>query len=127
MTDPIQAYLETDDAELEARWEKLQEHLQLRFGSEKPGIEGILFLIGIRTRGRGYEPDLAKEAKQDLIMEGTYCAFETLGLYTRVGADADGQIQWRRTGLRLPKLPVEAQEKLLRLGILRYFEDLYDL
>lgn len=120
--DLSRTYLQVDDGELEARWKELQDWLAERFERE-PGIEGILFLIGIQSAGRGYEPKLGKERKQDLIMEGTYCAFETLGLYRRIGADADGAWIWERTGPHLPKLPVEEQEKLLRIAILRYFEE----
>lgn len=120
--DPIQRYLQADDAALEARWERLQSWLQARFGRET-GIEAILFLIGIQSRGRGYEPKLQKETKQDLIMEGTFCAFEKLGLYERVGMDEEGRWLWERAVPHIPKLPVEQQEKLLRLGILAYFDE----
>lgn len=120
--DPIRRHLEADDEALEARWEKLQQWLQARFGRET-GIEATLFLIGIHAQGRGFEPKLQKEAKQDLIMEGTCCAFEKLGLYERIGMEEDGRWVWARTVPQIPKLPIEAQEKLLRLGILAYFDE----
>ena len=72
MDNPIQ------NPQLEARWERLQGWIDERFGRQA-GIEGILFLIGVQTRGRGFEPDLEKEAKERLIMEGAYRVFETLG------------------------------------------------
>ncbi len=56
-------------------------------------------------------------------MEGTHCAFETLGLYRRVGRDSKGQNVWERTDIPLPKLPLPDQEKLLRVAILAYFDD----
>lgn len=120
-SDPIGQLLQADDTALEARWTHLQHWLQERFGRET-GIESILFLMGIQSRGRGYEPKLGKETKQDLIMEGTYTAFEHLGLYTRIGMDEDGAWVWERTVEQIPKLSIEDQEKLLRLGILAYFE-----
>jgi hypothetical protein len=121
MEDPIRRHLQADEADVSARWERLQAWLQARYGRET-GIEAVLFLIGIQSRGRGYEPKLQKEAKQDLIMEGTYCAFEQLGLYERVGVDEQGAWLWERTTASFPRLSVDEQEKLLRLGILAYFE-----
>lgn len=120
--DPIDRLLQTDDAALDARWQRLQAWLQERFGRET-GIEATLFLIGIQSRGRGYEPKLQKEVKQDLIMEGTYCAFEKLGLYERIGIDEEGRWIWERVVPHIPKLSIEEQEKLLRLGILAYFDE----
>ena len=118
----LQTLLEQDDEALEARWQRLQQWLHARFGQESPGLESILFLIGIQSQGQGYQPKLKKEVKQDLIMEGTCCVFETLGLYARAGADDEGRWIWAQTGPPLPPLPVERQEKLLRIAILRYFE-----
>lgn len=120
-SDPLPPLLQVDDDELEARWARLQGRLAERFDRE-PGIESLLFLIGIQSVGHGYEPGLSKERKQDLIMEGTHCAFEAVGLYRRIGAHADGRGIWERTVPHPPKLPVEEQEKLLRVAILRYFE-----
>lgn len=110
-----------DDEELAHQWHLLQESLNAQFGKQ-PDIEAILFLVGIQSRGRGYEPKLNKQIKQDLIMEGTHCVFETLGLYKRVGIDSNGLSLWERTSPLLPKLSLPDQEKLLRVAILSYFE-----
>ena len=118
----IAEHLRFDDSLLEERWQHLTSYLQQRFEREA-GIEAILFLIGVQSRGRGFEPEMKKERKQDTIMEGTYCAFEKLGFYQRVGMDEKGFWIWERTIDELPKLPLENQEKLLKLGIVRYFED----
>lgn len=120
-TRPLLAYLEADAAGLEARWQRLQAWIGARFGKEAD-IEGILFLIGVQTRGRGFEPDLEKEAKERLIMEGAYCVFETLGVYERVGMEADGHWIWQRRMDHPPNLSVDEQETLLRAAILRYFD-----
>lgn len=125
MSVSIEQLLEVDDAELADRWACVERWVGRRFDRET-SIEGVLFLIGIQSRGRGFEPDLEKEIKQDVVMEGTYCAFETLGLYQRVGIDEDGSWLWERAVERIPKLPVEQQEKLLKLGIVRYFDDVVD-
>lgn len=125
MDEQLRRYLETDDGVLEARWKRLQSWLEERFGDEA-GIETILFLIGIQAQGRGYRPKLKREKKQDLIMEGTFCAFEKIGLYEHVGMEEDGAWIWERTGPELPKLPVEDQEKLLRIAIITYFDDVLE-
>lgn len=120
--DPIEGHLATDDEALAARWLEVERRVGDRFGRDT-SIEAILFLIGVQSRGRGYEPDMDKEAKQDTIMEGTYCAFEKLGLYERIGVDENGFWLWERSVESIPKLPIEEQEKLLKLGIVLYFDD----
>lgn len=120
--DPIERHLATEDEELAARWLEVERRVGERFGRDT-SIEAILFLIGIQSRGRGYEPEMDKEAKQDTIMEGTYCAFEKLGLYERIGVDENGFWLWERSVESIPKLPIEEQEKLLKVGIVLYFDD----
>ena len=113
--------LQTDDTLTAQRWEEVKQWLEPRYGKET-GIESILFLIGIQSRGDGFQPKLKRQVKQDLIMEGTHCVFETLGLYKRVGRDARGHIIWERSNAISRKLSLQEQEKLLRLGILNYFD-----
>ena len=119
LPEDARAALATDDAAVEAGWARLSAWIEQRFG-RGAGLEAVLFLIGVQSQGRGFEPRLKKEAKQDLIMEGTCCAFETLGLYRRV-ANEEGW-RWERTASAPPTLSVEEQEKLLRVAVLRYFE-----
>jgi hypothetical protein len=121
----LQSYLDADDAALEAQWTQLEQWLAARFG-KTPDIEGILFLMGIQARGQGFEPDLEKDAKQNLIMEGTYHAFAALGVYEHVGMEADGHWIWERMIDHPPDLSVEAQEKLLKTAILHYFDESLD-
>lgn len=122
MHDLLQRHLSYDDHVLESRWSRLQEWVERRFEQES-SIEAVLFLIGIQSRGRGYEPEMEKELKQDTIMEGTYCAFEKLGFYERIGLDENGFWIWERTVDEIPKLELDQQEKLLKLGIVRVFEE----
>ena len=115
---------EIDDEELAQRWSELLSWITERFGREAAGIESILFLIGIQSRGKGYQPKLSKKAKQDLIMEGTYCVFETLGLYKRVGIDEKGHTIWAKKDTVNQVLTLPEQEKLLQVAILTYFDTL---
>ncbi len=117
----IESCLKSDDHELAERWQMVLDWVAARFGKQ-PDIEAILFLIGLQSRGIGYDPDMPKERKQDTIMEGTFCSFEKLGFYERVGLDEDGFWIWERS-VDIPKLSIEDQEKLLKIGIVRFFED----
>ena len=116
-------YQEIDDEELTRRWTELLTWVRRRFDKEA-GIESILFLIGIQSRGQGYQPKLSKKAKQDLIMEGSYCVFETLGLYKRVGIDEKGHNIWAQSNTVNQVLTLPEQEKLLKVAILTYFDTL---
>lgn len=125
MESPLQPYLDADDAALDRRWQRLVTWIRTRFNKE-PDIEAILFLIGVQTRGRGFEPELDRDVKESLVMEGTYCVFETLGVYERVGMEADGSWIWERVLDAPSGLSIEQQEKLLKTAILRYFDDVFD-
>lgn len=116
--DPVQAALALDDAALDARWAALKAWLDRRFGRDT-SLEGALFLVGVQARGAGFTPGLAREEKQDVIMEGTYLAFEALGLYRAVETE-EGR-RWERVHL-VPPLPVPRQEKLLRAALVAYFD-----
>ena len=113
-------------AALDSRWAALQKWLRERFERDVD-VEGILFLVGVQESGRGFEPDLDKSAKERLVMEGTCCVFETIGLYDRVGVERDGNWIWERRPEFPRSLPVEEQEALLRKAILTYFANLRDL
>jgi hypothetical protein len=116
----ITRQLAIDDLVLKDRWDSLVSEISTRFG-RKPDIDSLLFLIGVQSVGRGYEPDIPKERKQSLIMEGSYLAFETIGVYQRVGMERNGFWIWQKN-FDLPELTVDEQEKLLQVGILNYFE-----
>ena len=120
--DQIRTLITDSGSEHERRWQSLLSDVESKFG-RKPDVDALLFLMGIQSVGRGFEPDLPKERKQSLIMEGSYLAFETLGLYQRMGLERNGFWIWEKTG-DIPKLDVDDQEKLLQIGILNYFEDL---
>ena len=107
---------------IELRWQRLSVWLQERFGKE-PDLDGVLFLIGVQETGSGYQPDLDKRSKERLVVEGTYCAFETLGFYKRVGMEADGHGIWESLE-RLPTgLSAKEQETVLRLAVVSYFHE----
>ena len=113
--------------DLAPRWERLQAWLKQRFTrTDEVSIEHVLFLIGVQARGRGFEPELEKEIKQDLIMEGTCEAFERIGLYERIGMEHDGRWVWQRTAEPPDDLAVDDQETLLKYAILAYFDEVLE-
>jgi len=120
MDPAVSEYLTVDDEDLNRRWGELTNRLTGRFGRHMT-IEAILFLIGVQSQGIGYQPDIGRERKKELIMEGTYRVFERLGFYERAGLDERGFHAWERC-VPVPALPVEEQEKLLRVAIIEYFE-----
>jgi hypothetical protein len=122
MEHSIEDILAVPDDEHDASWNDFVAGLEKRFG-RLPDVDAVLFLMGVQSVGRGFEPNLPKERKQSLIMEGSYLAFETLGIYRRMGIERNGFWIWERTR-ELPKLSVDDQEKLLQIGILNYFAEL---
>lgn len=108
--------------EIDSRWSELEAWLKHRFGRDA-GLESILFLIGIQSRGSGYVPQLEKEEKQDLVMEGLYVALSEIGL---AGSTTDQAPDSLKRPVDLPRLSDGQQQSLLRLGILRYFEQFMD-
>lgn len=120
LPEAIARYLQIEDREVEARWEALLHCLAAQFGRLPLGIEQVLFLIGIQERGRGYEPNLPREEKQALVVDGAGYALATLGLFRRLVSG------WEPILTPWPVLSREAQEKLLRVAILEYFARLQD-
>lgn len=118
----IRSLIERYGEEDERRWEALSGWLEECYGREIT-LEAVLFLIGIQARGRGFEPDIERDRKQDVIMEGTFSAFASLGMYERVGMEQDGSWIWERVAEPVPDLPVEEQEKVLKSAVIKYFQD----
>jgi hypothetical protein len=116
----VRRWLDTFEEGGEERWEALQGRLQTQF-ERQITIEAVLFLVGIQTRGRGFEPKIHRDRKQDIIMDGTFTVFESIGFYRRVGMESDGAWIWERCVTPGPGLTVEEQESLLKVAILEYF------
>ena len=122
--DIIARILSLDEEQIEASWTELKQRIYQHFGQEG-SIETLLFLIGVQSAGKGYQPRLKKEKKQALVMEGTCYAFETLGLYKRNGADANGKPRWQPIVPPSGPLSLEQQEKVLRVAIICYFNGIW--
>ncbi len=87
-----------------------------------PTTDAVLFLIGIQELGR-WKKGFTKEEKTDLMHLAVCRLLSYDGVYEFVGRDADGWPHWRQTGL-VEKMPLDAQENLLKSHAVRYFKDL---
>ena len=106
---------------LQQRWSLLKRWTLSRFGKEAD-LEGLLFLVGIQELGKGFDPDLDKSKKEQILLEGTYCVLETLGYYERIGMEDNGHWIWEQTSQLPPDLSKEAEERILRKAVLRYLD-----
>jgi len=95
--------------------------MERRFG-KKADMEGILFLVGIQELGHGFSPNLDKDRKEQIVVEGAYCVLETLGYYERVGMERTGHWIWEQSQELPADLSKEAEEYMLRRAVLRYFD-----
>ncbi len=121
MTD-VDRLLAEAEITVPARWTDLEQWVRERFGRD-PGLESILFLVGIQSRGTGYTPQLDRDEKQDLIIQGSLVVLSALGICERPASrSASGEV----TGIEIPKISVDRQESLLKLGAIRYFEQFMD-
>lgn len=109
------AVLAQEDLELAADWARLSAWWTDRFGRE-PTIESALFVVGLQELGETPRT-VERDAKQAIIMEGTARVLGLVGVMHQSGENGP----WERTG-GLPVLSPSDQEKLLRAGLVRYFE-----
>ncbi|MBN8590099.1 MAG: hypothetical protein J0L94_17435 [Rhodothermia bacterium] len=116
-SEPLTTLLQTPDHEIEVRWSGLEIWLQETFGKSM-SMEGMLFMIGLQETNTPPKRHLEKEQKQELIVTGSYHVLAALGLYK---ANQEGGDIWLPTQA-IPKIPLPAQEKLIKLGLLAYFD-----
>jgi hypothetical protein len=99
-------------------WERLQERLKERFGSELD-FEAIVFLIGLQELGKPFKK--YKKDEKLAIMHVAVCTLlEPYGFYHFEGRDAE---DWPHWSLReqLPYLDAKQQNRLMVDSIIDYF------
>ncbi len=109
---------EKDD--IQVRWWALEEKLLERF-EKKPGVESVLFLIGIQETGKTGEK-FTKEQKQDLMHVAICTVLMSGGYYQYDRNDEDGWPHFKQLK-ELPVMNVIEQEWFLKDYILLYFEE----
>ncbi len=111
----------TIDIELEQQWQALQNKLKALTG-KTADLNGTLFLIGVQELGQGVK-NFTKEQKQDL-MHIAICRLLTAdGYYELEGQDQDGWPHYKLIKA-LPQFDLLAQEKLLKMHVIEYFEQI---
>lgn len=111
---------ETNIQKIKHKWGELLRQMDVSFG-EKPDLQGMIFLIGVQELGKGYQ-NFTKEEKQDLMHIATCKLLSYDGYYRLTGVDTDGWPQYEKTKT-LPQMPLKEQDLLLKINIIRYFED----
>ncbi len=109
------------DVEFNKNWNDFLNKFSIQFG-KKPDLNAILYLIGMQELGQGPK-SFSKEQKQDLMHIATCKLFSALDYYQLDGVDQDGWPHWNQIK-PLPKLNILEQEKLLKMQILDYFDDI---
>jgi hypothetical protein len=112
----LTALLESDSERRTREWDRVVRWLSKRFGPID-SVEAALFIIGLQERGRGFEPQLSREEKQEVIMEGMYVALAELDVFELQSDDEGGQFWSPR--LDMGFFSPDEQAVLLRIGIIR--------
>lgn len=112
-----------EDWQFDFEWLQVRHKVKDVFGKDDlPDLDAVLFVIGIQELGR-WQEQFTKEEKQDLMHIAVCRLLEYDGYYEFVGRDGDGWPHWKSlkpfTGTG-----VKEQEQLLKIKIIRYFQDL---
>ena len=110
------------DLELAQRWSRLMALVQQNLGKRPKDLNAVLFLIGVQELGRG-QAHFSKEEKQDLMHIAICKCLSLSGFYELEGLDKDGWPHWKLVK-KLPNISIKDQEKMLKMHILEYFENL---
>lgn len=109
------------DIEFNKKWNDFLNKFSMKF-DKKPDLNALLYLIGVQELGKGPQ-DFTKEQKQDLMHIATCKLFSALDYFELEGLDSEGWPHWKQTK-PMPTLTLLEQEKLLKIQILDYFEDI---
>ncbi|MGY6522204.1 MAG: hypothetical protein ACXIUD_10765 [Mongoliitalea sp.] len=113
------------DLELEKRWSKLLMGLEDLIGKKPKDLNGVLFLIGVQELGQGNK-NFSKEEKQDLMHIAICKVLSLAGFYELDYIDQEGWPHWKLLK-KLPHFDILEQEKLLKIQVLEYFEQEFQI
>ena len=108
------------EQETRERWNQVVARLENQFG-QKPDLNAILFLIGIRELGALPEKNFSKEEKVNLMHIAVCKLLSYSGFYTLNGIDQDGWPVWEKA-IPLPNISIFEQETMLRQHVVEYFD-----
>ncbi|MFS8617338.1 MAG: hypothetical protein FWJ85_10985 [Solitalea sp.] len=107
--------------ETNEKWVSLVKKIASEFGTEKPDVKSMLFLIGVQELGKGPRR-FSKRQKEELMHIANCRLFSELGYYELEGLDQDGWPHWRNVK-KIPNYTVFEQELLIKQLIVHYFEE----
>lgn len=113
------------DLSSERQWSRLLDALETRIGKRPTDLNAVLFLIGVQELGRGLQT-FSKEEKQDLMHIAICKVLSLSGFYALEGTDAAGWPHWKLIK-KLPHFDLLEQEKLLKMHVIDYFVQEFDL
>lgn len=113
------------DLDLEKRWGKLLLGIYDLVGKKPSDLNGVLFLIGVQELGQGNK-NFSKEQKQDLMHIAICKILSLAGFYELDYTDQDGWPHWKLVK-KLPHFKMLEQEKLLKIQVLEYFEQEFQI
>ena len=98
-------------------WEKILDFLARRFtGGERPGIDTVLFLIGVQELGMGPQK-FSRDDKINLMHVGLCAALSLTPYCERTGTRPDGWPLFRQK----KSLPEAGREQIVRDALIAYF------
>ena len=107
-------------AEVNFKWDALQNRIVEEFDSDKPDIKVMLFLIGVQELGQGPRK-FSKRQKEELMHIATCRLFSQMGFYELEGLDQDGWPHWKAV-IKIPNYTILEQEMVMKSLIIDYFE-----
>ncbi len=113
------------DLALEKSWHNLLNQLKEIVGKKPADLNAVLFLVGVQELGKGVK-NFTKEEKQDLMHIAICKVLSLSGFYTLEGLDEQGWPHWKPTK-KLPHFDTLEQEKLLKMHVIEYFEQEFDV
>jgi len=109
-------------AEINRKWNALQERIAGDFDNEKPDLKVMLFLIGVQELGKGPQK-FSKRQKEELMHIANCKLFSKMGFYELEGLDQDGWPHWKRIGV-IPNYTLLEQEMVMKSLMIDYFEEM---
>jgi hypothetical protein len=109
-------------AEVNAKWNQLQQRIAEDFDTDKPDIKVMLFLIGVQELGQGPRK-FTKRQKEELMHIANCKLFSQLGFYELEGLDQDGWPHWKLVN-PIPSYTLLEQEMLMKSLIVTYFDEM---
>ena len=105
--------------DLEVKFKELQNKLSIQFDGDLD-VQGIIYLVGVQELGQGPKK-YSKKEKMDLMHVAVCAILEPYGYFEYIGKDKDGWLHFEDKQ-KLPQLSNSQQLKLIKQGLIDYFE-----